>query len=197
MDCSPVGEGRLIAAAHGGDEAAFEQLWHAHTPNLRRYLRSLGLHDVDDVVNQTWLEVFPRLDRIDSRPDGLRRLLFTVARRRMIDVLRHRRAHPAPVEPTIADDRHDDPDPFGLEAALGHLATLPVAQAEVLALRVIVGMSVAEVAELTDRTPGAVRVMAHRALTSLRERLSASADEPSGPFEDIEVTDDVARTISP
>jgi RNA polymerase sigma-70 factor (ECF subfamily) len=51
--------------------------------------------------------------------------------------------------------------------ALELVATLPPAQAEMVMLRVVAGLEVADVARLVDKKPGAVRVAVHRALQTL------------------------------
>ena len=87
-------------------------------------------------------------------------------------------------------------DDGGLGAALEHLRSLSPAQAEVIALRVIVGMSAEEVGELTGQSAGAVRVMAHRGLAVLRQRLTQD-DELGQPtqIESSGVTNDDQHTI--
>jgi RNA polymerase sigma-70 factor (ECF subfamily) len=62
---------------------------------------------------------------------------------------------------------------MGLDACLGLLRSLPRSQADVIALRVIGGLTVAETAVTTGRSERAVRVLAHRGLHQLRELLSA------------------------
>ena len=66
-----------------------------------------------------------------------------------------------------------------LAAALTLLRQLTVDQREVVALRVIVGMTVGETAAVVGKTDGAVRVLCHRALRTLADRLNAAelADE--------------------
>ena len=59
-----------------------------------------------------------------------------------------------------------------LAAALTLLGQLTPDQREVVALRVIVGMSVGETAAVVGKTEGAVRVVCHRALRTLAERLN-------------------------
>lgn len=90
-------------------------------------------------------------------------------------------------EPTVEFDSIERAaTPEGrLEDALELLQELPPAQAEVIALRVIVGFSADEVGEMTGRSAGPVRVMTHRALTRLRElmeepvsRKSQSSESP-------------------
>ena len=57
------------------------------------------------------------------------------------------------------------------EAALARIATLPTGQAEVVLLRVVAGLDVAEVATIVGKKAGAVRVLQHRALKRLSRRL--------------------------
>jgi RNA polymerase sigma-70 factor (ECF subfamily) len=51
------------------------------------------------------------------------------------------------------------------------LGVLPERQREILVLRVVLGLSADETAEVVGSTPGAVRVAQHRALTRLRKAL--------------------------
>ena len=176
-DRSQAGEldDRTVAQAATGDERAIGAVWYGLQPPLLRYLRSLGVHDAEDVASTTWLELSRVLADLEPPTvEALRRLLFTIARRRMVDELRRRRNRPDPTDDHTIDRIASD-DAGGLGAALEHLRALPAAQADVIALRVIVGMTAEEVGDVTGQSPGAVRVMAHRGLAALRDRL---ADEP-------------------
>lgn len=190
----------VVDRAASGDERAIGQIWHGLQPALLRYLRSLGVHDAEDVASTTWLELSRVLVDLEPRTvEALRRLLFTIARRRMVDELRRRRTRPDPTD-VIWDPTQVEADGGGLGAALDHLRALPPAQAEVIALRVIVGMSAEEVGSLTGQSAGAVRVMAHRGLATLRSRLTAAeaADDTVGPVDQItfrDVTNDPRSTI--
>jgi RNA polymerase sigma-70 factor (ECF subfamily) len=59
--------------------------------------------------------------------------------------------------------------------------SLPRDQAEVILLRVVGGFDVAEVAAIVGKRPGNVRVLQHRGLRALAERLSEHPieDRPS------------------
>lgn len=159
----------LVSQAAEGDRASFDELWREYQPRLLRYLASLGLRDGEDVAAQTWLEVFQKLHSLDERPGSFRRLLFTVARRRMVDEARRRTRHNETVEDGVVASAESQA--MELEAALALLAKLPPAQAEVVSLRVIGGLSAAEVGEITGQSEGAVRLMGHRALSALRAEL--------------------------
>jgi RNA polymerase sigma-70 factor, ECF subfamily len=56
---------------------------------------------------------------------------------------------------------------------------LPADQAEVILLRVLGGLEVAEVAAIVGKRPGNVRVLQHRGLRLLAERLSEPTAEAS------------------
>ncbi|HEX7105467.1 MAG TPA: sigma factor-like helix-turn-helix DNA-binding protein, partial [Acidothermaceae bacterium] len=62
------------------------------------------------------------------------------------------------------------------EAALALIAKLPPEQAEIIVLRVVAGLEVADVARVVRKSPGSVRVTTHRALRKLRELLAQSGD---------------------
>ena len=59
------------------------------------------------------------------------------------------------------------------QSAIALLSRLPRLQAEVILLRVVAGMDTESVAHLVGRTPGAVRVAAHRGLRMLAQILAA------------------------
>ena len=64
------------------------------------------------------------------------------------------------------------------EAALAFIATLPRDQAEIIVLRVVVGLEATQVAKIVGKSAGAVRIAAHRGLRTLTARL-ADADATS------------------
>jgi len=57
---------------------------------------------------------------------------------------------------------------------IAEINRLPEAQAEVLMLRVVSDLSVEEVAKVVKKNPNAVRVLAHRGLTTLKVNLGGS-----------------------
>jgi RNA polymerase sigma-70 factor, ECF subfamily len=87
-------DGVLVQQALGGDQDAFEAL-------VSRYRQSLfGLiyhyvgeyHEAEDVLQQVWLQLYLSLATL--RVNGqIKPWLFTVARNRSLDVLRHERLH--------------------------------------------------------------------------------------------------------
>jgi RNA polymerase sigma-70 factor, ECF subfamily len=108
--------------------------------------------------------------------------VLIVARHRAVDYHRQPARRPtAPLPLELLGDwaAPDDPVAAVLEAqatraALAVLTELPVEQAEVVALRVLGGLGVAEVATIMGKRPSAVRLLAHRGLRRLAQRLTAA-----------------------
>ncbi|HEX8928620.1 MAG TPA: sigma-70 family RNA polymerase sigma factor [Actinomycetota bacterium] len=169
----------VIAAARGGDERAFAVLWRDLQPALLRYLRVVAHAASEDLASETWLEVARGLRRFRGDETGFRAWVFTVARHRMIDWRRREARHPVtPLPPEELLDRAEPDDAaapvleaISTRAALTLIAELPPDQAEVITLRVVAGLEVAQVASIVGKRAGAVRVLSHRGLRRLAQRL--------------------------
>jgi RNA polymerase sigma-70 factor, ECF subfamily len=179
----------VLRAAASGDEAAFARLWRDVHPALLRYLRVLTKDErlAEDVAAEVWVDVTRRLGSFTGDESAFRGWLFTLARRRAIDVWRAAQRAPVHLTGDDADlDRAGGHDTAGsalermtTQRALALIATLPIDQAEAITLRVIAGLDVKEVARLLGKRPGAVRVAAHRGLRTLAARLSAQPRHPA------------------
>lgn len=170
----------MLAAAQEGSEAAFSRLWRDGNPALLRYLRVIAPEAAEDVAADTWLQVVRGLPGFRGDEQGWRAWLFTTARRRVIDQARRRSRRPErPLEQALPSQFPVSPDAADLalqhldtRSAVALVAQLPAHQAEVILLRVVAGLDTETVARLVARTPGAVRVAAHRGLRRLAEILA-------------------------
>jgi RNA polymerase sigma-70 factor, ECF subfamily len=173
----------LLLAAQAGDERAFAVLWRDLQPAVLRYVRVAAQQAAEDLAADTWVSVIRGLGRFRGDERAFRAWVFTLARHRVIDWHRQAARRPSRSVPVaLVADRPapDDPVAAVLEAqstraALVLLAELPADQAEVVALRVLGGLEVAEVARIVGKRPGTVRVLAHRGLRQLANRLDAAA----------------------
>jgi RNA polymerase sigma-70 factor (ECF subfamily) len=171
----------LLLAAKAGDQRAFAQVYRSVQPGLLRYLRvAAGPDGAEDLASETWYEVARGLERFEGDEGGFRAWVFTIARHRFLDWRRAAARRPSDPVPTWSLEFVPGPDDPAAEAgtaaateeALRLIATLPPDQAEVVALRAIAGLDVAQVADVLGKRPGAVRVAAHRGLRRLAELVS-------------------------
>jgi RNA polymerase sigma-70 factor, ECF subfamily len=169
----------VLASAQTGNESAFAKLWRWLNPVLLRWLRVVAPENVEDVASEVWLSVTRGMASFTGGEDEFRGWLFTIARRRAIDSARRRLRQPRVDSlesldlPDAATGASQFDGAFELETALTLLQRLTADQREVVALRVIAGMTVSETAAIVKRTEGAVRVLCHRGLRSLAHQLDA------------------------
>lgn len=177
-----LGEGfdSVLRAAQTGAEWALTELYRDLQPSLIRYLRALAPNDAEDVAADAWVGAASGINRFSGDEADFRRWLFTIARRRLIDVRKSaasRRSTPVAHEEIAAPAAADDPAgeaiaAISAEEAVGLIVrTLPSDQAEVILLRVIAGLDATEIAEVTGKRPGTVRVLQHRGLKRLAAKL--------------------------
>lgn len=167
----------LLAAAQGGSETAFSRLWRNANPALLRYLRVITPGAEEDIAAETWVYVVRGLTLFRGDEQAWRAWLFTTARRRAIDLARHRSRRPETVLddvtaaqiPSSADSAEAAMENLSTAAAIALLSGLPRLQAEVILLRVVAGLDTESVARMLRKSPGAVRVAAHRGLRRLAE----------------------------
>ena len=166
----------IFAAARLGEEWAVAAIWRDLHPRLLRYLRvTVPGGSVEDLASDVWLEVACGLGRFAGDRQAFLRWTFTICRRRVIDAgRREARRRTDPVAPEVLELHAPKVDGelagrLALDAALAHLSRLPRDQAEVILLRVVVGLDADSVGEILGKRPGTVRVLQHRGL----ERLAA------------------------
>jgi len=174
----------VLRAALDGDENAFARLYRDAHPPLLRYLTTLSPQYAEDAASETWLELARSRDTFAGPELGFRAWLFSVARHKVVDRVRYEARRPSTpsddleplgsTSPDVADRVVEDD---ATARALALVRTLPPDQAEAVLLRVMAGLDYPEVAQVMDRSTGAVRVLVHRGLRRLQDRLpSVAAD---------------------
>jgi RNA polymerase sigma-70 factor, ECF subfamily len=187
MDDRPPDVDALVRRAAAGDSAAFAEIYDAYAPRVRRFLcHQVSNGDLaEELMQRTFVKMIEALPRYESRGLPFGAWVFRIARNAVID---HRRtAHPAVALDAAADQPSDGGDPVSaaerdqdrdlLRAALD---ALPPDQRQVLVWRFFAELSPAETAALMGRSNGAVRVLQHRALVSLREILKPATATARG-----------------
>ncbi len=167
-----------LQGAQQGDEEAFARLWREFQPGLMRYLRVKAAPVAEDLAADIWVRVLRALPGFEGDESGFRGWLYTTARNRLtdwyrsgerrIDVIEHASLV---VLPSTANVEEEAAEHSATDRAVSLIAQLPPDQAEAVMLRIVVGMDVARVATVMDRTPGSVRVLCHRGLKRLERQL--------------------------
>lgn len=177
----------VIRRAQAGDPDALAHLWRTYQHLVLRYFRGKGMDEPEDLASTVWVEVASGLPRFEGREPDFRRWLFTIAARRRIDDIRAVKRRADRVEraatvvagPAHAPSAGDEAErSAALDRALAMVRGLPPDQAEAVLLRIVGDLSVTEVAEIMNRSEGAVRVLVHRGLKRLAERSPVTNSDP-------------------
>lgn len=172
-----------VQAVHGDQRATQELLVTVRAMVLPYCRARLGrrqsvIGSAEDVAQEVCLAVLTALNRYQPRGLSFRAFIYGIAAHKVIDsfraAVRDRSELMAVADDTIID--YDGPEQRMLHVEqserLGRLlGILSDRQRETLVLRVGMGLSAAETAEVVQSSPGAVRVLQHRALTRLRDAL--------------------------
>jgi RNA polymerase sigma-70 factor, ECF subfamily len=179
----------VLAAAREGTQWAIAALWRELHPRLLRFLRGLDPMAAEDVEADTWLVAARDFANFDGDEKQFRAWMFTIARSRLIDWRRREaRQRSVALTPEVLSDYPSEDDPavtaidlLRADAAVALVREcLPRDQAEVILLRVLGGLDVAEVVAIVRKSPGNVRVLQHRGLRRLAEQITDETPEPRG-----------------
>ena len=145
---------------------AIEDFYRDHARSVYAFLVSLCRDPVwaEDLMQDTFAKATRSLGGYQGGDP--RSWLFAIARSVFIDDVRKRRPEPTddPIElPT------SDPDIAEADTIMRVLDRLPERQRTALLLADHAGMSIAEIAEILAATPGAVKVLVHRARIAFRK----------------------------
>jgi RNA polymerase sigma-70 factor (ECF subfamily) len=153
---------------HAGDDSLFAELVAVHSPRLLRHLQQYSGPGVDarDLLQEVWLRAFHKRHTFEGRGAFIGWLL-AVGRTVGLAAIRKRTREPA--TETIADVAAPAAsDPEGLREAV---LALPERQRDVLLLRLVEGLSVAETARRMHCAEGTVKASLHQATQKLRAHL--------------------------
>ena len=153
-------------------------MYRTYAQGVLGYIRGQGVADPEDVLGEVFLNVYTSLPRFHGDDEQLRRWVFTLAHHRIIDDRRRRGRRPLIADAEVPDRAappHEEAIDPELIAALGQLTP---DQREVVLLRFVADLPIEVVADLTERSAGAIRSLQHRAVAQLARALgSAQPDD--------------------
>jgi len=176
---APPLDDSAVEGAKRGEPSSWEAAYLAYGKALMGYLmvRLENRDDAADALSETFMRAIDRVTSFRGDAYAFRAWLFTIARNVSTDQHRRRgrvvviadhpdiedRGQPSSEDVTILKE-----DVAWLRRGFGRL---PIADQELLWLRVCSGLSAAEVGEVMGKRAGAVRMQQMRALESLRDQL--------------------------
>ena len=171
-----VGDDELARAAASGDASALDELLRRHTSLVHAVCRRVLSHPDDalDATQEALIAIARKVHQFDGRA-RFSTWAYRVATNAALDEARRRNRRPVPAE-TLPEragagaERVDESvaDRLDIDAAL---STLSLEYRAAVALRDLVGMDYAEIAEVLELAPGTVRSRISRGRAALADAL--------------------------
>jgi RNA polymerase sigma-70 factor (ECF subfamily) len=159
----------------------FTELYRTHLRDVYSYsyYRTGNHHDAEDLTEQTFLQAYRHFDRAQRESHGrpLRPWLIRIAHNLAANYYRDRSRRPQTQleDAAVISDPHDTVDIVEgreeLQAVLEGVMKLPEDRREALIMRFALDMDNKEIARALGRSEGATKVLLHRAIKQLEERL--------------------------
>ncbi len=170
----------LVELARGGDTEAFGLLFDHYHPSVYRFLyyRTRSQTLAEDLASETFFRALRSMNSFRWQGKDFGAWLMTIARNLTTD---HFKAGRTRLEQTtedmgIHDDATEGPESAVLasltnEMLLSALTKLPKEQQECLVMRFLQGMSIAETAQVLQRSDGAIKQLQLRGVCNLAKLL--------------------------
>jgi RNA polymerase sigma-70 factor, ECF subfamily len=162
-------------------DGEFSELYRTHLRDVYSYsyYRCGNHHDAEDLTEQTFLQAYRHFDRAQRESHGrpLRPWLIRIAHNLAANYYRDRSRRPQTQleDADVISALHDTADIVEgreeLQSVLEGVMKLPDDRREALIMRFALGMDNKEIARALGRSEGATKVLLHRAIKQLEERL--------------------------
>ena len=169
-------ERQLIERAKRRDDEALSTLYHRHYDDIFRYVyyRVGNQKTAEDLAMDVFENMLEGLSSYEYTGAPFEAWLYRVAHARVVDYYRRQEVRDTTtlhdqmpsgdrVNPDVLANARDD-----FRRAWTAMQQLTDDQQQVIALRFFAGYSIAETAQVLDKTEGAVKALQYRAIASLR-----------------------------
>ncbi|HEV7567373.1 MAG TPA: RNA polymerase sigma factor [Microbacteriaceae bacterium] len=176
----------VVAQARTGNASAFGVIYQELSPAVLGYLTAKGVDDPEAVTNDVFLAVLPQLGRLRGGVAGLRKFVFTIAHARMVDDTRRTSRRPPSGEYVAELDGRasESAETVALQSieadrVMALMDRLAADQREVLLLRLVADLPLAQAAQVIGKSGGAVKQLQRRGLIALRKLIEQEKEGQS------------------
>ena len=180
---SKIRDKYLIHKVIKGDSEAFGQIYEIYITKIYRfvYFKVSDKETAEDITGQVFYKVLSAIRETESKIENLQAFLYRVARNLVIDHYRQNNKEmdldddivgaDMELEEKIIENIDINAD---LEKIRLALEGLKESYRDMIIWYYLEGFQAKEIAIFVDKTPGSVRVLIHRAMTQLKNRLKVS-----------------------
>jgi len=165
----------LVKKSQDGDWESFGKLYDIFLPTIYRYVyfKTPSSYS-EDVTENIFLKIWENIHQYQPRQDStFSAWIFRIARNTINDYFRKHKSFDEisenlPDKSCLSDPQKKFIDKFNSEQLKKAIADLPEKYQQIIIFKYINDLSNAEIAEILEKTQGAVRILQFRALDQLR-----------------------------
>lgn len=173
------GEKTILERAQRGDTDAFEQVYDFYVPKIFRFifLKIGNKENAEDLTSETFLRFWTYIRKEKIKNDSAEAVIYKIARNIIIDFYRRKEIITMEIDESIVNQISDQQRSFienminreEIKEMMAALKELKDEYQEIIILRFVEDLGIEEIAEITGKNKGSVRVLSHRALRSLEK----------------------------
>jgi len=180
------GEKTILERAHKGDKDAFEQVYDFYVSRIFRFvfLKIGNKENAEDLTSETFMRFWIYVQKEKITKDSAEPVIYRIARNLIIDFYRKKEVITNEIDEVIANKIFDEHQDF-IEKMINKEEIREIMEAikelkdeyqEIIILRFVEELEIEEIAEITGKSKGSVRVISHRALKSLEKVMKLKKD---------------------
>ncbi|MDD5110387.1 MAG: RNA polymerase sigma factor [Patescibacteria group bacterium] len=184
-------EKSLFERTRNGDTEAFGEIYNAYIAKIYRFIlfKVQVREEAEDLAAEVFLRAWQYLYQLQRSVDNPNAFFYQVARNLVIDFYRQRVQREVPAESDVLDQVVDQRQQQLFQRIERGLEVAEIEQTirglkddykEVILLRYVEDLPISEIAEITGKSRGAVRVLIHRALHAIRGQVKQRKPEAVG-----------------
>ncbi|MDD3007181.1 MAG: RNA polymerase sigma factor [Candidatus Pacebacteria bacterium] len=173
------GEKTILQRAQRGDTDAFEQVYDFYVPKIFRFafLKIGNKENAEDLTSETFIRFWTVIRKEKITAESAEPILYKIARNLIIDFYRKKEIIAQEIDEELANTISDKQSDFisrminreEIKEMMEILREIKDEYQEIIILRFVEELEIEEVAQITGKTKGSVRVLSHRALKSLEK----------------------------
>jgi RNA polymerase sigma-70 factor (ECF subfamily) len=181
------GEKTILERAQRGDAEAFGEIYDSYVPRIFRFafLKIGSRENAEDLTSETFLRFWTYIRKEEIESDTAEPILYRIARNLIIDFYRKKEIAVQEIDDEVANCLKDERSDFAKELMereeiremMEMLKEIKDEYQEIIILRYVEGFSPEEIANITGKSKGSVRVLSHRALKSLEKVMKMKKDK--------------------
>jgi len=173
-------EKEILKRVHSGESEAFGELYDVYAPKIYRFVRLKvdSQETAQDLTSEAFLKMWKFLQEQKKIRERFQALLYKIVRNLIIDFYRSKSTREILIEDTMEEFAHIEDDKSADDLVIKQEEFTEVKKSllqihpnyqDIIVWYYVDELSISEIADILEKNEGAVRVLIHRAVKSLRD----------------------------